>query len=648
MPDNKPGNSPDNKSGNKPSERFLERTKEVLNHKFRESKKIVDSKKEDWKRWERWYKSEIREREHLWESNLVIPKAYTIVSSITPSIVNTIFGMPDYLNFKNPRISDDILFDFSRWYSWFSLRKMMVFPRFIELFTSSPTVGTSFVKVYPHNNIPTMDFVKIYDFFPDPKCNRPGDIDSMSYCFHRFSRDLGQLERAKVLRVGTITDTYIDDLTGQTQRIERPYPYMDNLYFNLDQVWKKHVFREETEMAGTDIPVNIPSMNIVEYWGEIETTFGAYDYNMKRYAPGKYEEYVCTGVLGDKEGEIDTMIRCEPSTFYYEDRYENRRVYLKPFISSLYSILPGEFYGMGAIQPVESLIEEMKEHHDLYLDEHKRSVMSILQVLERSGLTKEDLEHSPRNIWYLRDHGDVKVVEFPEINLQAFQLIHNLIDKEIDRAASTPMALQGMPVSKRQTYREVQALIAEAEKKFSVFIRMSDQLTLRPFVMKTLILMRQMPQILQGEPFVMPDGTEVRITPEMLVEDYDITFAATGVEPDSSKFAKREVFPRLLKEIVNAAQISGQWTLNLPDVLRRIEGIYDMKDLDQIVQRLPIMPIEILEQALQAVPEELKPVVQQYLTSAMELMQLMDEQSSKKGGKKPAKSGLDGLGKGRK
>jgi hypothetical protein len=146
----------------------------------------------------------------------------------------------------------------------------------------------------------------------------------------------------------------------------------------------------------------------------------------------------------------------------------------------------------------------------------------------------------------------------------------------------------------------------------------------------------------------MPDGTEVRITPEMLVEDYDITFAATGVEPDSSKFAKREVFPRLLKEIVNAAQISGQWTLNLPDVLRRIEGIYDMKNLDQIVQRLPIMPIEILEQALQAVPEELKPVVQQYLTSAMELMQLMDEQSSKKGGKKPAKSGLDGLGKGRK
>ncbi len=592
------------------------------------------------------YHNEIRNRDHSWEANLVIPKPYYIIQTVTPQILGAVFGMADFITIKHPQLPDAQLIRLGRWFAWFLLRRMNFYMRAVELFTDAPIVGTSLLKMYMSNGSATADFLKVDDFIPDPRAKKPGDIDSMAFCFNRFQREFGELERATTVRLADVeidvpvmdpeTGQMTDTLEGVTiQQLQN-----QGMYFNLKEVWENHVQKSEGEGttvadidAATEMQVDIPNLDLCEYWGEIETTFGVYDVDRKTYAPGKYEEYVATCVMnGD---EIETIIRCEPSEFYYNDQVEQKRKYLKPYVASIYSANPGVFYGSGAIEPVESLITEMKEHHDLYLDEHKRSVMTILSVLERSGLTPRDLEFAPYAHWVMRNHDDVKPVAFPEVNLQAFMAVHGLIDREIDRTAGASTMMQGIPTTKRQTGQETQMLMAESARRFSTFIHMADHLTLRPLALKTMILMRNMPSVIGGEIFNTPDS-QIAISAKDLLDDLEFVFAATGIEPEYSKYAKQEVFPKIMRELGTIMQTTnGQWQFNFPEIVKEINELYNFNRVESFVQPAQQMiPLDLLQASAMGDPR-LQQAVQALLQNAQALSQAQQEMAKTQGGGPP-------------
>jgi len=627
-----------------PSKEFLEKTKKLLQKRLDEGLKWVQAKQPAWDKYREMYHNQIRNRDHSWEANLVIPKPYYIVQTITPQILSAVFNMADFITIKHPQLPDAQLIRLGRWFAWFLLRRMNFYMRAVELFTDTPIVGTGLLKMYMSNGSASVDFLKIEDFVPDPRAKKPGDVDSMAFCFNKLQREFGELERATTIRMADVEMDIpvMDPETGQMsdtlQGVVVPQLQRQGMYFNLKEVWENHV--KKTEGEGTtvsdhedEMQVDIPNLDLTEHWGEIETTFGVYDVDKKTYSPGKYEEYVVTSVMnGD---EIETIIRCEPSEFYYNDKVEQKRKYLKPFVASIYSANPGVFYGSGAIEPVESLITEMKEHHDLYLDEHKRSVMTILSVLERSGLTPRDLEFAPYAHWVMRNHEDVKPVVFPEVNLQAFMAVHGLIDREIDRTAGASTMMQGIPTTKRQTGQETQMLMAESARRFSTFIHMADHLTLRPLALKTMILMRNMPAIIGGEIFNTPDS-QIAISSKDLLDDLEFVFAATGIEPEYSKYAKQEVLPKILRELAGIMQTgAGQWQFNLPEIMKEINELYNFSRVENFVMPVQQMiPLDLLQASAMGDPR-LQQAVQALLQNAQALSQAQQEMGKTQGGAPP-------------
>ena len=63
------------KAPEKPTDEFLENTKKLLQKRYDEGKKWVDSKQRDWDRHREMYHNIVKGREHSWEANLVIPKS---------------------------------------------------------------------------------------------------------------------------------------------------------------------------------------------------------------------------------------------------------------------------------------------------------------------------------------------------------------------------------------------------------------------------------------------------------------------------------------------------------------------------------------------------------------------------------------------
>ena len=583
----------------KPNNALLEKAQQVMQEDFTESKKIIDYKSKDWDRWESMFKSEQQTKKYDWESNLIIPKADYIIETITPQIINTIFSLAQWLTIKNPLMDEHDLRLLEKFFLWVMDRKVGFYLPAIELFKSAPITGTSICKLSLKNGWPTVDFVPLKNFFPDPHCNKPGDIESMAFCMEKFRRRLSQLERFTT-------------------------PNGDPVYFNLDIVREKEQSEASVEMEGTDVTVTLPKIyNILERWGEFETTSGNYDVNKTIYKPGRYEEYIITAIL-EGESNIGTIIRCEPSTFKYRDRQANKDVYLKPYVACLYSIYPGEFYGKGALQPVESLINELIEHHNLYLDEHKRSVMSILQVLERSNLTEEDLQMKPYAIWYVSSHDDVQRVQFPEMNLQAYNVVNAILNKELERGVGIADPAMGIPTSKRQTYGEIRSLLLESTRRFATFIQMADRLTLRPIARRIMLILKQ--TILKETQFILPD-MEITIKPEQLdaIDLHDFQFAATGIEPEFSKYNRQNLLPRLLKAFADLAMASGgEYKLNLPGIMQMIADTYDIQAQDFVTEAIPMVPVDPL---IQAAPEDLKPVLMELIAGVLTQMKIQQQKA---------------------
>src|SRR4030042_1533681 len=181
----------------RPSATFLENIKKEFQANLTESSKLVQGKTKNWEDSERLYNNEALPRVHSHESNLIIPKAHYTVETITPQIMQTYFGMAQWLTIKDPDLPDSVLRQQEYWMMWFMMTKMKMYLRTLEAVKCAVALGTSIEKLYMKNGIPANDYVKLANFRPDPRCQKPGEIDSMAWCMEIIENmSFGELERA--------------------------------------------------------------------------------------------------------------------------------------------------------------------------------------------------------------------------------------------------------------------------------------------------------------------------------------------------------------------------------------------------------------------------------------------------------------------
>jgi len=558
-----------------PSKTMLDRAKETLDERLKASKKIVNAKKGKWDTWQKMYKNEQLSSRITGESNLVLPKADYIAEVISSKVINSIFSVATWLTMKHPKVQPQVLADQQKFFMWVMDRRVNFYLTAIELFKSSPVKGTSICKVYMRNFWPCIEYLDLESFLPDPMARKPGDIQSMRYCMHQFNRDLQQLKK------------FVS-------------PLGNPIYINMDKLeaQKEEKKKEAVQMSGTDTSVtdNVsPIFDIVEYHGDFE------------YENGKFGEYIITGTLKNKaDDKTDVIIRCEPSTFKVKDKYSDEDVYLKPFVANIYSVNPGEFYGKSAIASVESLINEQTDLHNIYMDNHKRLVNGITKVLNRADLTRDDLPQTPGAMWYLDNFEDVDVEVTQEVNLLAYKQIHELLDREIEKASSVTAYNLGVGRTKRETFGEVRSMLSEASDRFQLFIQMADRVTLRPVSQLIYALLRETFEVYAGRDFLV-DGENITIDKDSLLADMDIQFATTTVESEHSKYSKQQTFPQMLQIF---QQIAGG-RLNADEIVKVVGELFNFNNPERFLHPSESIPIS-------ALPEEVQGIAQQILAQLQE------------------------------
>lgn len=129
-----------------------------------------------------------------------------------------------------------------------------------------------------------------------------------------------------------------------------------------------------------------------------------------------------------------------------------------------------EFYAMGHLEPVETVIHEIADSRNQAMDDIVFSLDPIRKVKKGKGYKDEDIKHSPGAIWYLLNADDVVIERGPEIS-RAWVEKDNLLRREIQTSLALSEYTQGLPQSSQEPANKVEMLLMQTNIRFSGIVR---------------------------------------------------------------------------------------------------------------------------------------------------------------------------------
>lgn len=469
---------------------FMENSRKYTDPYFKKADQI----------WKEYLNSRNEKLSPLQRANLKLPYAWTIVETFVPQVVEAFLGEKPYVNVEG-RGQEDVQFEelLSK-YLTFQLDEMEFFEKFVCFIKDLIIFGTAIaktpwryetrksyetqIKVDPikgdisrvkvpikevlYNN-PDFEPIQFWDFFPDWAASRPGDIQSMRGCVHRVWRTLTELEakEKKTNPDGTKSGIYhnLDKLRfnisekgfdAWSRKDDRSTPSAEKDYYNRDRA-----------LGLSEGIKRRNKIEVWEYWGLFDVT-----------GQGDFEEYVIAVANGD------VVIRCDVNP--YDGKF-------KPFVGGVNYPIPGEFYGVGDIEPVRSLIKEGTALRNARLDQANMAVNRMWIVDRTANINVRSLYVRSGGVIYANDINGIKSLEAPEVPGSSYREIQQ-IDFDIQNGSAQINASQGASNVGRafgRTATGVSFLQNYTASRITLKVRMIENLVMKKFGQILLKLDRQ-------------------------------------------------------------------------------------------------------------------------------------------------------------
>lgn len=305
----------------------------------------------------------------------------------------------------------------------------------------SLTYGTSFVKLYMDqktkkelststerdeetgelveyeeeveiSSLPSFEFVDIFQIDVDP---RYGSIEAAPGIVHtdeqgtymdlrRDAEELNyfNLDKLKEMSALAAAAQATGDHTAQQKLTTRDIP--------SEMGSSQHGEQKENEGG-----IDLHSLTVREYWGRFSPT-GEID---------DEEEYVITTV------NDTVVIRCERNPFATDDNQDG----LRPFEYCVDHDVPGELYGIGEIEPTETLQIAMNKVRNHRLDNVDLVLNRMWKYDRNAGINPKHLRSFPGNTIPMDDVNGLQPVDTPDVTASSYAE-EDRLDRDFERATS--------------------------------------------------------------------------------------------------------------------------------------------------------------------------------------------------------------------
>lgn len=413
---------------------------------------------------------------------------------------------------------------------------------------------------------PEFENVNIFDFFPDWTASKPGDIQSMRACVHRVYRSMDQLraKERKKLPDGSYTGIYtnLDMLELNLQNTNNDSN--NTGYSTVSDIIKQQASDGEVSLK------NKNKIEIWEYWGKFDPE-----------ANGKNIEYVITVANGE------TVIRCDVNPL---------RGQYKPFIGAVNYQVPNEFYGLGEIEPVWSLIKEATALRNARLDQANQAVNRMWLVDRNANINLRSVYTRAGGVILTNDINGIKAMEPAEVMASSFREVSE-IDFGIQQAVALPNPSSGVgkvAPGYSRTAAGVNFLQSFTNSRLSLKIRLLSTQFMNKLGQMLLMMNKQ---FLNGNTYIRVSNESnnifMEIPYEAFLKKYDFS-TSSAVDRMTRKDRQQNLYQNIIPLMDKGEQAMPgliNWAQFIPDTLKD----FDYRNTDKY-----IVPEEQRQQQQQA------------------------------------------------
>ena len=157
------------------------------------------------------------------------------------------------------------------------------------------------------------------------------------------------------------------------------------------------------------------------------------------------------------------------------------------------SVVPGEFYGEGELEPLYSLFKEASSLRNARLDQTNQAVNRMFIIDRNSGINVRNFYSRTSGIVLANDINGIKAMDVPEVPGSSYRELQQ-IDYEIQNASSMINASQGasnLGQAFGNTARGISFLQGTMSSRMAMKVRMIENMVMREYGKRLAILNRQ-------------------------------------------------------------------------------------------------------------------------------------------------------------
>lgn len=254
----------------------------------------------------------------------------------------------------------------------------------------------------------------------------------------------------------------------------------------------------------------------------------------------------------------------------------------KPYRKGVYTIVPHEFYGMGIVELLEDLQDELNTERNMRIDFRAFILRRMFKVRRGSNVSKKQLKWKQGGIVEVDEMDDIQEFGVSDVAGSAF-VEETTIKQDMRDCAGAHDVVMGTSQN-RETATTTMTKDNNASIRFKMVISSLEK-KLLVGVSRLMMQMNQqyvdMPKWIRvaGE-----DGTNVpvQITPEDIQGEFDLIAAGSSVEP----LANKEAFKQRMIELYNVAGQDPVYQM-FPEkrikLLKKVFESFDIKDSEHLL-----------------------------------------------------------------
>jgi len=509
---------------------------------FLATKRWREPYEERWKDFYKLYRSYRDETQYPFKSNLFVPYIFSIVESVVPKMLGTIFNTRPIISVQARQGASENLAKVMERLLEYQLddERVEFFNKCLEFFKECVIYGTAFLKVIPKFNDDELASFNYIDVEPIDLFNVYPDY------------------RAKSIR----RMKYI---------IQLSYMEMDELYAMEKQGFYKNVKELEHYLEG--------SINIDEFKRERLTDIGILD----EYGFDAERKVVEVLEYWDKDkiytiGARKVVLKEEDNPFDG----------LLPFVMARYIPVQHELYGIGIPEVSEDLQEELNTVRNQRMDNVNLIINRMFLVHKYADVSLDNLVSYPGNVILTNSMEAVQPLDTRDITKSAY-MEEEIIKQDIDNATGEFMYLRGAPPERRETATGIVRLQQAGTARFDTVVKMVEFTVIRHMAKMFLWLDYQFLPKEELEKLLGPDDYLALEAEAFYVQPIDVMLKQYNFQPlGSSTTAIKEV---RIQQVMQAYQLFNRDPMiNQLELKKMVFDVLDIKNTSKLLLPPPSLP----------------------------------------------------------